>query len=145
MTHLDTLNTSYGQKKGQKSNWQFDSRPLKVGNHPNLLACRWRATYHSKGLEKGYNFSLDFISIKALHTKLWGPKVMGVPTLGNFGTPIWESQDKRAIWMWAFWRVTKYTIRGEGGGFSQVQAVVSLMSPSLPMARPSTKSAPTMH
>jgi hypothetical protein len=24
MTHLDTLNTSYGQKKGQESNCQFD-------------------------------------------------------------------------------------------------------------------------
>jgi hypothetical protein len=27
MTHLDSWNTSYGQKKGQGSNWQFDSRP----------------------------------------------------------------------------------------------------------------------
>jgi len=25
---------SYGQKKGRESNWQFDSRPLKVGNRP---------------------------------------------------------------------------------------------------------------
>jgi hypothetical protein len=32
MTHLDILNTSYGQKKGRESNWQFDSRPLKVWN-----------------------------------------------------------------------------------------------------------------
>jgi hypothetical protein len=46
ITHLDILNTSYGQKKSQESNWQFDSRPLKVGNRPNFLACRWRATYH---------------------------------------------------------------------------------------------------
>jgi hypothetical protein len=45
MTHLDIWNTSYGQKKGQKSNWQFDSRPLKVRNWPDFLVCRWRATY----------------------------------------------------------------------------------------------------
>jgi hypothetical protein len=32
--HLDICNPSYGQKKGQKSNWQFDSRPLKVRNRP---------------------------------------------------------------------------------------------------------------
>jgi hypothetical protein len=32
--HLDICNSSYGQKKGQESNWQFDSRPLKVGNRP---------------------------------------------------------------------------------------------------------------
>jgi len=36
MNHLDTSNTSYGQKKGRKSNWQFDSQPLKVGNRPIL-------------------------------------------------------------------------------------------------------------
>jgi hypothetical protein len=32
--HLDIYNPSYGQKKGRESNWQFDSRPLKVGNRP---------------------------------------------------------------------------------------------------------------
>jgi len=37
---------SYGQKKGRESNWQFDSRPLKVGNRPDSLVRRWRATYH---------------------------------------------------------------------------------------------------
>ncbi len=29
---LNICSTSYGQKKGRESNWQFDSRPLKVGN-----------------------------------------------------------------------------------------------------------------
>jgi len=35
--------------------------------------------------------------------------------------------------------------KGEGGGFPQVRAVVSLVNSSLPVARPNTKSAPTMH
>ncbi len=35
--------------------------------------------------------------------------------------------------------------KGEGGGFPQVRAVLSLVSPSLPVARPSTKSVPIMH
>jgi len=39
----------------------------------------------------------------------------------------------------------KVYYKGEGGGFSQVWAVVSLVSSNLPMAHPSTKSAPTMH
>jgi hypothetical protein len=30
MTHLDICNTSYGQKKGWESNWEFDSQPRKV-------------------------------------------------------------------------------------------------------------------
>jgi hypothetical protein len=32
MSHLDICSPSYGQKKGRKSNWQCDSRPLKVKN-----------------------------------------------------------------------------------------------------------------
>jgi hypothetical protein len=57
MTHLGSSNINYGQKKGRESNWQFDSRPLKVGNCLNFLACRWYVTYHWKTLDKGYNFS----------------------------------------------------------------------------------------
>ncbi len=45
MSHLDMYNTSYGRKKGRESNWQFDSRPLKVGNRPDPSACRWSATH----------------------------------------------------------------------------------------------------
>jgi hypothetical protein len=40
MGHLDIYSTRYGKKKGQESNMQFDSRPLKVGNRPDLGACR---------------------------------------------------------------------------------------------------------
>jgi len=36
MSHLDICSPSYGQKKGRESNWQFDSRPLKVRNRPLL-------------------------------------------------------------------------------------------------------------
>jgi hypothetical protein len=35
--------------------------------------------------------------------------------------------------------------KGEGGGFPQVRAMVSIVSPSLFVARLNTKSAPTMH
>jgi hypothetical protein len=35
--------------------------------------------------------------------------------------------------------------KGEGGGFPQVWALVSLVSLSLPVARPSTKSIPVTH
>jgi hypothetical protein len=34
--HLNICSPSYGQKKGRESNWQFDSRTLKVGNRPFL-------------------------------------------------------------------------------------------------------------
>jgi len=112
MTNLDIWNTSYGQKKGWESNWQFNSWPLKVENHPDFLMCRWRATYRSKALNKDYNFALDLISIGGLHKKLWPAK--------SRESRLWEFQDshlgisrKNAIWMWASWRGTKYTIRGK--------------------------------
>jgi len=38
--HLDICSPSYGQKKGQESNWQFDSRPQKVVNQPLPDVCR---------------------------------------------------------------------------------------------------------
>jgi hypothetical protein len=87
MAHLDIWNTSYGQKKGRESNWQFDSRPIKVGNRPNLLGCRQRATYCWKALDKSYNFASDRTSIRGLLVKLWGSKVPGVLVGGISGFP----------------------------------------------------------
>jgi hypothetical protein len=69
-------------------NWQFDSRPLKVRNRPDFLACKWRVTSRWKALDKGYNFSLDLMVIRCLHAKLCAPKVTGVPVVGILGFPL---------------------------------------------------------
>jgi hypothetical protein len=42
---------------------------------PDLLLCRWCATYHWKYLVEGYNFALDLTLIEGLHEKLWASKV----------------------------------------------------------------------
>jgi hypothetical protein len=112
MAHLDTSKICYGQKKGRESNWQFDFWPLKVRNRPNFFACRWCATYYCKPRDEGYNFASDLISIKGLHTKLWAPKVVGVPTVGISGLPLGSPVTK---WHWVLvpWLGTKYTIRGK--------------------------------
>jgi len=144
MTHLDIWNTSYDQKKGRESNWSFDSRPLKVRNRPDFLACRWRATYYWKALDEGYNFALDLISIEGLHTKLWGPKVTGVPTLGISRLPFGSPGTKCHLDVGLVKRHRVY-YKGEGGGFPQVQTMVSFVSPNLLVIHPSTKSVPTMH
>jgi hypothetical protein len=144
MTHLDISNTSYGQKKGWESSWQFDSRPLKVGNRPDFLACRWRETYRWKALDQGYNFAIDLIVIRGLHTKLLCPKVMEVLILGILGFPFGSPGTKNHLNVGLVERHVIY-YKGEGGGFPQVGAVVSLVNPSLPLACPSTKSAQIMH
>jgi hypothetical protein len=79
IARLDIWNINYGQKKGRKSNWQFDSLPLKVGSQSDLLIYRWHVTYHWKVVDEGYNFTFDLISIGGLLAKLWCPKIAGVP------------------------------------------------------------------
>jgi len=86
IAHLDIWNTSYDQKKGRESNCQFDSRPEKVKNRPDLLRCRQRATYRWKVLDESYNLALDRTSIRGLLAKLWGFKVPGLPR-GSPGSP----------------------------------------------------------
>jgi hypothetical protein len=76
--HLDICNPSYGQKKGRESNWQFDSRPLKVGNRPLPDVCRWSAMGRWKALEEGYNFGLNLTPIRGQSQELWVSKVPGV-------------------------------------------------------------------
>jgi hypothetical protein len=144
ITHLDIWNTSYGQKKGWESNWQFDSRPLKVKNRPDFLACRGRATYHWKALDEDYNFASDLITIRGLHKKLWGSKIARLPTLAILGVPLGSPETKSHLDV-GFMERHRIYYKGEGGGFPQVRTVVSLVSSNLPVARHSTKSASTMH
>ncbi len=63
MSHLNICSPSYGQKKGRESNWQFDSRPLKVGNRPLPNVCRRSTTRHWKTLEESYNFGSNLTPI----------------------------------------------------------------------------------
>jgi hypothetical protein len=83
------------KRKGRESNWQFDSRPLKVGNRPDPGVCRWSATHRWKALDEGYNFGLDLIAIRGLHRKLCTLKVVGVPIVGISGV-----LGQKAIWIW---------------------------------------------
>jgi hypothetical protein len=144
VTHLDIYNKSYDQKKGRGSNWQFDSQPVKVGNSPNFLMFRWHATCRWKGLNEGYNFVIELITIGGLHTKLWGPKVVGILVMRILGIPLGSPKTKCHLDLAPMERHIEY-YNGEGGGFPQNWAVVSLVSPRLLVARPSTKSAQTMH
>jgi hypothetical protein len=126
ITHSYIWNTSYGQKKDRESNCQFDSRPQKVKNRPNLLSCKGRATYHWKSLNEGYNFALDRIAIRGLLAKLWGSKVVGVPFGVISGLPL-GSPRKNSHLDVASVKSCRVYYKGEGGGFPQVRAVVSLV------------------
>jgi hypothetical protein len=119
------------KRKCQEPNWQFDSRPLKVRNQPDSLACRWHATYHWKDLDKGYNFALNLIAIKGLHMKLCALKVAKVLAVVISALLVGSPETKSHLDVDLVKRRTVY-YKGEGGGFPQVRAVVSLVCPSCP-------------
>jgi hypothetical protein len=96
--HLDICNTSYGRKKGRESNWQFDSRPQKVGNQPDPGVCRGSATHHWRALEESYKIASDLVPIRGLSRELQAPKVPGVQTRTILGLLL-GSPGNKAIWM----------------------------------------------
>ncbi len=125
----DICSPSYGQKKGRKSNWQFDPRPLKVRN-------RWlsdiqirSAIRRWKDLDEGYNFGLDLVAIQLCSRESWRFKVLGVPP-GQNRDSISGVPGICAIWMPPPWRAAENTIGSKVVAYSQVRAVVSLVCPS---------------
>jgi hypothetical protein len=138
MGHLDIYSTNYGKTKGRESNWQFDSRPLKVRNRPDPNACRWSVTHHGKALEESYKFILNLIPIGGLSKEVRSFKVSRVQTRTISRLLLGSPKTKSHLDVGATERHRVYYM-GEGGGFPQVRAVVSQVSPELPVACPSTK------
>ncbi len=101
-------------------------------------------TYRWKAINEGYNFALNFISIEGLHTNLWGLKVAGDLVVGISRLLFESPRTKGHLDVGCVERHRVY-YKGEGGGFPQVRAMVSLVNLNLPVAFPNTKSAPTMH
>jgi hypothetical protein len=93
---------------------------------------------------QGYNFASELILIEGLHAKLWGPKVAGKPTLVILRFPFRSPMTKCHLDVGLVERHIVY-YKEEGGGFPQVQVVVSLVSLSLLVVHPSTKNVQTMH
>jgi hypothetical protein len=131
MSHSNIYSMSYVRKKGWKLNWQFDSWPLKVGNRLDFLACRQRATYRWKALDEGYNFALDLIAIEGLHKKLCAFKIAGVHADGISRLPLGSPGTKSHLDVAPVERHRIY-YKGEGGGFPQVRAVMSLVCSGCP-------------
>jgi len=143
-SHSYICSMNYGRKKGRESNWQFDSRPQKVGNRPDPGVCRWSEIHRWKDLEESYKFSLDLIPIRGMSWELWAPKVPRVQTgtvsrllLGSHGNKshldAGAAEQRREYYM------------GEGGGFPRVQAVVSQVRPCCPWLVPTRRVFPKVN
>jgi hypothetical protein len=106
---------------------------MQVACHMPLKSSRW-----------GLQLALNLTSIRGFHTKLWASKVVGVPILGISGLPLGSPGTKWHLGAGPVARHREY-YEGEGGGFPQVWAMMSLVRPCLPMARSCTKSVPIMY
>ncbi len=129
MSHLDIFSTSYGRKKGPESNWQFDSRPPKVGNRPIPDVCSRNATWRWKALFESYKFGSNLVQIGGWGEELQSPKVPGLQTRTvsklHFGNPRKKSHsDATPV------GERREYYREYGGGISRAQAVVCHVSPS---------------
>jgi hypothetical protein len=84
---------------------------------------------------------LDLIPIGGLNKELWPRKIPGVQTETVSGLLFGSPETKNHSDVGTTERHRVYYM-GEGGGFPQIRAMVSHVSPELPMACPSTKGAP---
>jgi hypothetical protein len=80
-----------------------------------------------------------------VYTQSYGPPNLQKSQFKEFRDSNLKVPGQNDIWVLAPWLGIENTIKGEGGGFLQVRAVVSLVNPFLPVAHPCTKSGPTMH
>jgi hypothetical protein len=131
IAHLDIWKASYGQKKGRESKREFDSRPLKVGNRP-LPDIRFEsATRRWKALHEGYNFALDCVAIGLCSREISASKVPELQPGTISGLPH-GSPGKNSHLDATSAASCRVYCKGEGGGFPQVRAVVSLVCSCCP-------------
>ncbi len=77
--------------------------------------------------------------------KVMGPQSCKSPHIGNFGTLIWDSQDKMSFGCGPRGEAQNIYYKGEDGGFPQVRVVVSFASSNLLVVSPNIKSVSWMH
>ncbi len=98
-----------------------------------------------KSSQRGLQLCLRLhLNWRFAHKVMHAHKVAGIPTLGILGFPFESPGTKCHLDVGPVANHRVY-YKGVGDGFPQVRAMVSFVSSSLPMARPSTKSASTMH
>jgi hypothetical protein len=86
---------------------EFDSRPLKVGNRPDFLACKQRATYRWKFLMRAT--TLLQTSLRSVYRQSYEPPNLRKSQLREF----WDSHlgvlGQNAIWMLVPWLAIEYS------------------------------------
>ncbi len=127
---LDICSPSYGQKKGRESNWQFDSRPLKVGNRPLERSRR--------GLQLRFRPRRDPRSGRGVMPSQ-SPGSPESGQLGGFRDSNLGVPGICAIWMWVRRSVAEYTIGSMVVAYSRAWGVVCPSESECPWLVPTPK------
>ncbi len=87
-----------------------------------------------KAFDESYNFALNRISIRGLFVKLWGSKVAGILIGAISKLSLRSPGREKSVATLDVGFVANHRVyyKGEGGGFLQVHAVVSLVCPCCP-------------
>jgi hypothetical protein len=95
MGHLDIYSTSYGKKKGRELNWQFDSQPLKSqeSNRPQCVQVGCGTLLESSQGELQLCFRPH--PNQRSEQRVIVMQNSKNPNRDGFGTPPWESWDKK--------------------------------------------------
>ncbi len=134
MSHLDVCSPSYGQMKGRESNCHFERKRLPTIKSRESTRFTWLQATCDISLESsrlGLQLTLDLIAIGGLHKKLCALKVAKVPAGGISGLSRGSPGTKSHLGV-APVESHKVYYKGEGDGFPQVRAVVSLVCPCCP-------------
>ncbi len=126
-------------KEGSGINLTIWPRPIKVRIAPiSQVACNIALESSWRGLQLCFRHHHN----QKLAHKVMAPKFVGIPTMKISGLASLGTKCHLDVGPVANHRVY---YKGEGGGFPQVRAMVSLLNPSLLVTRPNTKNVPTMH
>jgi hypothetical protein len=94
MCHLDISSSSYGQKKGRESNWQFDSRPLKVGKSTQIRRLQEESNIALESSQRELQDCFKPHPNPRSEQEVMDAQNPGSPNQDNFRTPPWESWEK---------------------------------------------------
>jgi len=112
IVHLDIWNTLWPKEgSGVKLPVWLPTRKSQESTWFTWLqrACDILLKSSRQKLQLFFRMHLDLRSTR----KVMGLQSCGSPNRRDFGTPIRESRERKAIWMYVPWPATEYTIRGK--------------------------------
>jgi hypothetical protein len=113
IAHLDVWNTNYGQKKGQESKLAIWLPTIKSRELTQCPCVQAASDIPLESSQQGLQLHFKPHCNRRFARQIMRLQSHESPKCGNFGTPTWESRNKKPFGCGPPWRGTKYTMRGK--------------------------------